>query len=49
MTDGIELVDVGNLNQEITFFMETGYVADEILCKDIIRCIDRHVIGGKEG
>ena len=42
MTDGIKLVDVIGLKREITFFMGTGYEADEILCRDILKCIDRY-------
>jgi len=38
----MKTVDVDNLKREITFFMGTGYQADEILCRDILRCIDRH-------
>jgi hypothetical protein len=38
----MKTVDVDNLKREITFFMGTGYKADEILCGDILRCIDRH-------
>jgi len=44
MTDGIAMVDVSNLKQEIAGYMATGYAADEILCKDILRCIDRHTV-----
>ena len=42
MTDGLYLVDVLGLKQEITGYMGTGYVADEILCRDILKCIDRY-------
>ena len=38
----MKLVDVDKLKREIIFFMGTGYEADEILCKDILNCIDRH-------
>ena len=40
----IKLVNITNLKEEITFFMGTGYEADNILCKDILRCIDRHTL-----
>jgi len=38
----MNLVDVEELKREITSFMSTGYQADEILCRDILKCIDRH-------
>jgi hypothetical protein len=40
----IKLVDTTELKREITFFMGTGYQADDILCKDILNCIDRHTL-----
>ena len=40
----IKLVNVSDLKREIAFFMGTGYEEDDILCKDILGCIDRHTL-----
>ena len=42
------ITDVDKMKLEIRSMMMTGYDADDILCNDIMRCIDRHTKEKKE-
>jgi hypothetical protein len=41
-----KLVDVDELKKEIIFYMDTGHRADEIICQDLLKCIDRNTHEG---
>jgi hypothetical protein len=41
----INIVDIVNLKREIQTYMSTGFTSDDLVCKEIMKLIDRHCIG----